>query len=136
MGVAVGGIWASVLAISLLAPDMVTGSEQQHMPVAAFGTWMWGIAGTFAALGALAALRRGSPRRRHLHQPLALGVAVIWCVAAAVSIFSPVVETGSDPTRLPMAAFVAPVVATVLTAVVRGAVGVSSNLSALSDLPR
>lgn len=135
MVVAVGGIWAAVLAISLLAPDMVTGSEQQHMPVAAFGTWMWGIAGTFAALGALAALRR-SPRRRHLHQPLALGVAAIWCVAAAVAIFSPVVETGSDPTRLPMAAFVAPVVAAVLTALVRGAVGVPSDLSDLSDLPR
>ena len=34
----IAGIWVAVAAISLLAPDMVTGSEQQHMPVAAFGS--------------------------------------------------------------------------------------------------
>jgi hypothetical protein len=127
MGVAVGAIWLAVLAISLLAPDMVSGSEQQHMPVAAFGTWLWGIAGTWAALGSLAALRRSS-RGRHLHQPLALGVAGIWTVAAAVSVFGPVVETGSDPTRLPLAAMVAPLAATVLTGVLRAAIDLVANL--------
>jgi hypothetical protein len=127
MGVAVGAIWLAVLAISLLAPDMVSGSEQQHMPVAAFGTWLWGIAGTWAALGSLAALRRSS-RRRHLHQPLALGVAGIWTVAAAVSVFGPVVETGSDPTRLPLAAMVAPVAATVLTGLLRAATDLVASL--------
>jgi hypothetical protein len=126
IGVAVAGIWAAVLAISVLAPDMVTGSEQQHMPVAALGTWMWGLGGTWAALGALGALRRS--RRRHLHQPLALGVAALWFAAAVVAINAPVFETGSDPTRLPLAVFVAPVVATVLTTVVRSAVGVLDDL--------
>lgn len=121
IGVAVGAIWVAVLAISVLAPDMVTGSEQQHMPVAAFGTWLWGIAGTWAALGSLAALRRSSTRW-HLHQPLALGVAGVWAVAAAASVFGPVFETGSDPTRLPLVALVAPIAATVLTAVVRAGV--------------
>jgi hypothetical protein len=38
--IGIGGIWIAVLLISLLAPDMVTGSEQQHLPVAAFATWL------------------------------------------------------------------------------------------------
>ena len=127
MGVVVGAIWLAVLAISLLAPDMVSGSEQQHMPVAAFGTWLWGIVGT----GPLWArwLRFGvRSRGRHLHQPLALGVAGIWAVAAAVSVFGPVVETGSDPTRLPLAAMIAPVAATVLTGVLRAAIDLVVSL--------
>src|SRR4029453_525923 len=37
------GVWVAVTLISLLAPDMVTGSEQQHLAVAAFGTWVWGL---------------------------------------------------------------------------------------------
>jgi hypothetical protein len=123
MGLAVGAVWVAVVAISVLAPDMVSGSEQQHMPVAAFGTWLWGIVATFAVLGSWAALRR-SPHRRHLHRPLAVGVAGVWFVAAAVSIFGPVMETGSDPTRIPLAALLAPIAATVLTAVVRAGVDI------------
>jgi hypothetical protein len=123
MGIAVGAVWAAVVAISVLAPDMVSGSEQQHMPVAAFGTWLWGIVATYAVLGSWAALRR-SPHRRHLHRPLAIGVAGVWGVAAVVSIFGPVMETGSDPTRIPLAALLAPIAATVLTAVVRAGVDI------------
>ena len=47
MLIAVGGIWTAVAAISLLSPDMVSGSEQQHMPVAAFATWVWGAVATY-----------------------------------------------------------------------------------------
>jgi hypothetical protein len=41
---------------------------------------------------------------------------VVWLVATIVSIALPVVETGSDPTRLPIGAMVSPVAAMVLTA--------------------
>jgi hypothetical protein len=118
MSMAIGAIWVSVLAISVLSPDMVSGSEQQHMPVAAFGTWLWGLLATWAVLGAWGSLRR-SPHRRHLHRPLSIAVATTWFVAAGVSVFGPVVETGSDPTRLPFAAMLAPIAATMLTAVAR-----------------
>jgi hypothetical protein len=40
--IGIGGIWVAVLLISLLAPNLVSGSEQQHLPVAAFATWFWG----------------------------------------------------------------------------------------------
>jgi hypothetical protein len=36
--VGIGGIWVAVLLLSLLAPDLVSGSQQQHLPVAAFTT--------------------------------------------------------------------------------------------------
>ena len=39
MAVALIGIWLGVRLISLLAPDLVTGSRHQHQPLAAFMTW-------------------------------------------------------------------------------------------------
>jgi hypothetical protein len=85
------GIWVAVALISLLAPDMVTGSEQQHLAVAAFGTWVWGL------------------------------------IATILGITLPVVETGLDPTRLPIGAMVAPIAATLLTALAGIAAGVLSR---------
>ncbi|HEX8803761.1 MAG TPA: hypothetical protein VF743_06200 [Acidimicrobiales bacterium] len=118
LGLAVGSIWVAVAAISVLSPDLVSGSEQQHLPVAAFGTWLWGAISTVVVLSSWASLRR-DPERRHLHRALAVGVAAVWGVATLVSIFAPVMVTGTDPTRLPLAALIAPVVATALTMVVR-----------------
>jgi hypothetical protein len=58
--IGIGGLWIAVLLISLLAPDMVTGSEQQHLPVAAFATWFWGGIGTLVLLWAMGRLRGNS----------------------------------------------------------------------------
>src|SRR5215218_6640313 len=44
--IGIGGIWVAVLLLSLLAPDLVSGSEQEHLPVAAFTAWFWGAVGT------------------------------------------------------------------------------------------
>jgi hypothetical protein len=118
MAIALGGIWTSVLAISLLSPDMVSGSEQQHMPMAALTTWIWGSIATFAVLSFWAGAR-SEPGRLELLRPVSIGVAMVWCAAAAVAIFGPEMVTGSDPTRIPMAAFLAPVAATIVTAVIR-----------------
>jgi hypothetical protein len=110
----IGGIWVAVLLISLLAPDMVTGSEQQHLPVAAFATWFWGGIGTLVLLWAMGRLR-GSAR----WQPIWIGLAVatlgIWALATILAITLPVMVTGSDPTRIPFAAIFAPVAAAMLT---------------------
>lgn len=62
--IGIGGIWVAVLLLSLLAPDLVSGSEQEHLPVAAFTTWFWGGAGTLVflwAMGRLRGARGGSP---------------------------------------------------------------------------
>jgi hypothetical protein len=59
-------------------------------------------------------------RGREAHRPIWVGLAVatlvVWGVAVILSSTLPVVETGSDPTRLPIGAMVSPVAATVLTA--------------------
>jgi hypothetical protein len=51
------GIWVAASVISFGAPDMVTGSEQQHFPVAAASTWLWGLVSTGAFALAMGKLR-------------------------------------------------------------------------------
>jgi hypothetical protein len=87
--IGIGGIWVAVLLISVLAPDLVSGSEQEHLPVAAFTAWFWGGVGT---------------------------LALLWAVATILAVTLPVFETGSDPTRVPFAALFAPAAAAMLTA--------------------
>jgi hypothetical protein len=111
----IAGIWVAVALISIFAPDMVTGSEHQHLPVAALGSWFWGLIATGAFLWAMGRLR-GNAIRRPIWTGLTVATLAIWAVATVASIALPVVETGSDPTRLPIGAMVAPVAATVLTA--------------------
>src|SRR4029453_2770375 len=69
--IGIGGIWVAVLLLSLLAPDLVSGSEQQHLPVAAFATWFWGGVGTLVFLWAMSRLRG-----RAVWQPAWIGLTV------------------------------------------------------------
>jgi len=113
--IGIGGIWVAVLLLSLLAPDLVSGSQQDHLPVAAFTTWFWGGVGTLVFL-----LFMGRLRGSATSQPIWIGMSVvtvgIWAVATILGITLPVMETGTDPTRIPLAAILAPVAAAVLTA--------------------
>jgi hypothetical protein len=113
--IGIGGIWVAVLLISLFAPDLVSGSEQEHLPVAAFTTWFWGAVGTMVLLWAMGRLR-GSAR----WQPIWIGLSVVtialWALATILAITLPVMVTGTDPTRIPFAALFAPVAAAMLTA--------------------
>jgi hypothetical protein len=52
----------------------------------------------------------------------------VWLVATILSPALPVVETGSDPTRLPIAAMVTPVAAAALTVLAGIIAGVFSRL--------
>jgi hypothetical protein len=113
--VGIGGIWVAVLLLSLFAPDLVSGSERQHLPVAAFATWSWGGIGTVVLLWAMGRLRGGAR-----WQPIWIGLSVatlgIWALATILAITLPVMVTGTDPTRIPFAAIFAPVAAAMLTA--------------------
>jgi hypothetical protein len=113
--IGIGGIWIAVLLISVFAPDFVSGSEQQHLPVAAFGSWFWGGIGTLVVLWTMGRLR-GSSR----WQPIWIGLSVatlgIWALATILAITLPVMVTGTDPTRIPFAALFAPPAAALLTA--------------------
>ena len=113
--IGIGGIWIAVLLISLLAPDLVSGSEQQHLPVAAFATWFWGGIGTLVLLWAMGRLRGNAS-----WQPIWIGLSVatlgIWAMATILAITLPEMVTGTDPTRIPFAALFAPPAAAMLTA--------------------
>jgi hypothetical protein len=85
--------------VALLSPDMVTGSAHEHLPLAALTIWPW----TASAVGyVVMAGRRGGSR------DLVLGVAFIWVVVAVLALAVPTLVTGTDPTRIPLAALVAP----------------------------
>lgn len=109
------GIWIAVILISVFAPDLVSGSEQEHLPVAAFTTWFWGGVGTLVFLWAMGRLR-GDAVWRQTWIGLSIVTLALWGVATILAITLPVFETGTDPTRLPFAALFAPVGAAMLTA--------------------
>ncbi|MFC7272990.1 hypothetical protein ACFQS1_03260 [Paractinoplanes rhizophilus] len=108
------GIVGAAILISVFAPDMITGSQQEHLAVAAFGTWLWGLIGSAAFLTGMGRLR-GSAARQFIWTGLAAATLAIWLLAAVVAIAAPRAVTGTDPTQIPVAAMVAPVAATVLT---------------------
>lgn len=107
-------IWVGVVVISLFAPDLVSGSEQEHLPIAAFGTWLWGALATGAVLVVMAKLRPDS-EARSIWVGFSVVVAAIWVAATVLSLVLPEFETGSDPTLIPFGAVFAPIAATVLT---------------------
>jgi hypothetical protein len=92
--IGIGGIWVAVLLLSLLAPDLVSGSQQEHLPIAAFTTWFWGGVGTLVLLWAM-----GRLRGRAGWQPIWIGLSVatlgIWALATILAITLPEMVTGS-----------------------------------------
>jgi hypothetical protein len=110
----VGGIWVAVSLISVFARDMVTGSEQQHLPVALLTSWFWGSVATAALLWAMGRIRRDAAARP-IWSVMAVATLALWLAATVIAIGAPVVETGSDPTQIPVGAVVAPVAAAALT---------------------
>lgn len=117
--IGIGSIWVNVLLISLFAPDLVSGSEQEHLPLAALTTWFWGVVGTLIMLWAMSQLREDA-----MWQPIWIGLSVVtvvlWTVAMILAITLPVFETGTDPTQLPFGALFAPIAAAMLTGLAGG----------------
>jgi hypothetical protein len=124
--IGLGAIWIGVLAISVAAPDLVSGSQQEHLPLAMFVTWIWGLVASIGYLWGMSRLR-GAAARRRLWIGLVIFVAVTWGIATVVSVAMPVWETGSDPTRLPLWALVAPIGAALITTLASVVVGIFSQ---------
>ena len=100
------GIWLSAALMALGAPDMVSGSQHEHLPLALITVWLWAAAATaYASM---------TPSRGSLAR-WTLGVVGLWVAAALIAVAAPVMVTGSDPTRIPLAVIIAPPVAAVLT---------------------
>jgi len=103
--VAVGLIWVASALTAIATPDMVSGSEHEHLPIAAITVWLWAaVASGYAAM---------TPVTNARDWLVALGL--VWAAMTAAAVFAPVMETGSDPTQIPIAALVAPPVAAVVT---------------------
>jgi hypothetical protein len=107
-------IWVGVVVVSVFAPDLVSGSEQEHLPIAAFTTWLWGAIATAAVLLAMSRLR-GDPDAQSIWIGFTVTVIVVWIAATVLALTLPEFETGSDPTLLPFGAMFAPLAAAVLT---------------------
>jgi hypothetical protein len=59
--VAVAGLWLAMAFTAVFAPDLITGSQHEHLPIVAMTIWMWGMVATgFVLFGA--AFRCGTGR--------------------------------------------------------------------------
>ena len=102
-------IWAATAAIAIWAPDLVSGSQHEHLPIALATTWLWAcLASAYAAM---------TPQRSS-RGAWTMSVSALWILTAAVSAFAPEMVTGTDPTRIPLGVLVAPPVAAAVTGLV------------------
>ena len=91
---ALASIWLSAALMVLGAPDMVSSSQHEHLPLALITVWLWAAAATaFASM---------TPSRGSLAR-WTLGVVGLWVADALIAVAAPVMVTGSDPTRIPLA---------------------------------
>jgi hypothetical protein len=104
---AVTVIWLTTGLVSAFAPDMVTGSQQDHLPIAALSVWLWAsLATAYTLMGA---------SRTDSAIGLVVGISAVWTSVLIAAIGAPVMVTGTDPARIPMAVLVAPVVGAITT---------------------
>jgi hypothetical protein len=103
---AITAIWVATAAIAIWAPDLVSGSQHEHLPIALATTWLWAcLASAYAAMTPQRSSRAG----------WTWSVTSLWVVTAAVCVFAPAMVTGTDPTRIPLGVLVAPPVAAAVT---------------------
>jgi hypothetical protein len=113
-GVSVASIWVAVAIASIWSPDMITGSQHEHLPIAAFTDWLYAAIATGLVLMTFSRRTPGAGRSLWLGFTVAIGS--IWFIVALASIFAPSMVTGTDPTTIPIAAFASPVAGVVATA--------------------
>ncbi len=115
-GIAVGVIWLAIAAASIWSPDLISGTEQEHIPLAAIIDWFYAALATGLVLMAFG--RRSPGASRSLWLGFTVAIGGIWFVVAVASIFAPSIETGTDPTTLPIAALASPIAGVIATAFV------------------
>ena len=114
-GLAIAAIWISTVLASLWAPDLVSGSQQEHLPLVGLTAWLWGaIATGIVVLATLDGIRTPFPSRA-AWVALGVGVSLVWLAVLLVSVFTPVIVTGTDPTQVPLASVGAGIVGVFVT---------------------
>ncbi len=117
--VAIVSIWASVGLITAFAPDLVNIADDEHVPLTQYLAVIGGaIATRYLWDSVIRRTRRAGHEAAARAAPVtALVTAAIWAAIAGISIYAPLVLTGTDATRFPLAAFLAVIFGTVVTCV-------------------
>ena len=111
---AVCGILGASAAASIWSPDLISGTDGTHVPIAAFTDWFYAVIATGLVL--LAFSRRTPDLGRSSWAAFTLVISGIWLVVAITSIWTPDLISGTDPTRVPVAALVSPIAGVLATA--------------------
>lgn len=114
-GVALIAIWAAATAAAIYAPDLVIGSQHDHLQLAMFFAWPLAAVATGMVLLAAGVSRRGGETAGPWIV-FALLNGLAWIGAALTSVFAAPMVTGTDPTTIPVAVLVAPLFAVLVTA--------------------
>jgi hypothetical protein len=112
--VALAAMWLSIVLLSIFAPELVSGTMQDHFPIALVVGLLAGLAATKWVVRA-STTGIGPPKLWIVYDLIVGGV---WLAVALVSIYVPVLESGTDPTLVPIGAVVAPIAGAILTGAV------------------
>ncbi len=117
--VATAGIWASAGLIRLFAPDLVNIADDERVK---FTPLLAAIGGAIATGYIWHSLvwrtrRPGHGAATWVAPATALVAVALWGAMAGISISAPLVLTGADATRFPLAAFLAAVFGTAATCI-------------------
>jgi len=122
-GIAVACIVINGVLGSIFSPDLVstsgtaTGYTHQHVPIAAYSGWIWAVIALAMVLPTAMRGIRAKVTDRVPWTMLGLGAGGIWLAVMFISIFTPVMVTGTAPwiTEVPLASFISVVAGVVLT---------------------
>jgi Short C-terminal domain len=122
-GIAIGCICVSGVLGSIFTPDLVStsgaavGYIHQHTPLAAYMGWIFDVIAIAMVLPTAMQGIRAKVTDRVPWTMLGLGVGGIWLAVMFISIFTPVMVTGTAPwiTEVPLASFISVVAGVVLT---------------------
>ena len=122
-GIAIGCIVISGVLGSIFTPDFVStsgatvGYIHQHTPVAAYTGWIWDVIAISMVLPTAMQGIRAKITDRVPWTMLGLGVSGIWLAVMFISIFTPVMATGTAPwiTEVPLASILSVIAGLVLT---------------------
>jgi hypothetical protein len=122
-GIAIACIVISGVLGSIFSPDLVstsgtaTGYTHQHVPIAAYSGWIWPVIALAMVLPTAMQGIRAKVTDRVPWTMLGLGAGGIWLAVMFISIFTPVMVTGTAPwlTWVPLGSFISVVAGVVVT---------------------
>ncbi|HZQ49978.1 MAG TPA: hypothetical protein VFB69_06685 [Candidatus Dormibacteraeota bacterium] len=108
-------IWVAATIAAVYSPDLVTGSNQEHLQLAMFLAWPLAAVATGMVLLAAGVTRRDAEAAGPWAVYAVLN-ALAWGGAALAGVFVAPMVTGTDPTTIPLAAVLGPIFAVLVTA--------------------